>query len=101
MRARITWRRPEEGGRKVPPAGVGSPPYFTVVRFVDSDDSQPPENAWSLVIEKVESQSTEHEWLAEIRYLVEDAPRDEIRPNRQFELYEGAKRVATGVVVDE
>jgi hypothetical protein len=83
----------------MPPAGIGIPPYATVVRFLDSNDSWPPPIAWSLVIEKLASVSNEHEWLAEIRYLVDGAPHSEIRPDREFELYEGAKCVALGIVL--
>ena len=99
MEARIRWKTKEEGGRARPPAGAGSPPYATVVRFKDSDEPWPPPNAWSLVIEKVESQSDEYNWNANVRYLVDDAPHDELRVDREFELYEGGKCVATGVLV--
>jgi len=99
MRARIQWKRAEEGGRVKPPAGVGSPPYATVARFLDSDEAWPPENAWSLVIERIEEASAEYEWLAEVRYLVADAPHEELRPEREFELYEGGKCVAIGRIL--
>lgn len=100
MRAQVHWKTKAEGGRSKPPAGIGSPPYATVVRFTDSDEPWPPENAWSLVIEKIESESDEYDWVADIRYLVDEAPHDELRPNRQFELYEGAKLVASGILME-
>lgn len=100
MRARIHWKTKADGGRSKPPAGVGSPFYATVVRFTDSNEPWPPENAWSLVIEKIESESDEYDWVADVRYLVNEAPHDELRPNREFELYEGAKLVAYGVLVE-
>jgi hypothetical protein len=101
MRARITWKRYEDGGRKTPPTGVGTPPYTTVVRFCDSNETWPPANAWSLVIEKIASQSTEYEWIADVHYLANKAPHDELRPLREFELYEGKKCVATGILLDD
>ena len=100
MHARITWKRHEDGGRKAPPAGVGTPPYSTVIRFCDSGEPWPPPNAWSLVIEKIDSQSDEYEWIANVRYLVDEAPHCELRPLREFELYEGNKCVATGVIIE-
>ena len=100
MRAKVHWKTKAEGGRLKPPAGVGNPPYATVVRFTDSDEAWPPENAWSLVIEKIESESDEYDWVADVRYLVKEAPHDELRANRQFELYEGGRLVATGVLLE-
>jgi hypothetical protein len=101
MHARIIWKRHDDGGRKAPPAGVGAPPYSTVVRFCDTREPWPPANAWSLVIEKIESQSTECEWIANVHYLVNEAPHDELRARRAFELYEGNKCVATGVLLED
>jgi len=53
-----------------------------------------------LVVEKIQTQSDEYEWIANIRFLVDEAPHDELCPNREFELYEGAKCVATGVILE-
>lgn len=99
MRAHIYWKPKSDGGRSKPPTGVGLPSYATVVRFTDTGDPWPPENAWSLVIEKIASESDEFEWLANVRYLVDEAPHHELKPHRQFELYEGGKLVATGVIL--
>jgi hypothetical protein len=99
MQARIRWKTREAGGRKSPPAGVGQPPYATVVRFKDTMEPWPPPIAWSLVIEKVPPLSGEYDWVANVRFLVNEAPVNELRPNREFELYEGARCVATGVLL--
>jgi hypothetical protein len=101
MRARVVWKKPDEGGRKSPPAGVGTPPYATVVRLLDCDEPWPPMNAWSLVVDKVSTIGDEYHWLADVRYLMSDAPHNELILNRRFELYEGAKCVAAGVIVEE
>lgn len=100
MRAMITWKRTEEGGRRSLPAGVGSPPYATVVRFCDEGEPWPPANAWSLIVEKRDEIGSEYEWLAEVRFLVDEAPHAELQSGRTFELYEGAKCVATGRLLD-
>jgi hypothetical protein len=99
MHARITWKQHEDGGRTTPPAGVGTPPYSTVVRFCS--EPWPPAILWTLVIEKIESQSTDYEWIAKVHYLVDEAPHDELRPLREFELYEGNKCVATGILLED
>jgi len=99
MQAKIRWKTKEEGGRSKPPAGVGTPAYATVVRFKDTDEPWPPERAWSLVIEKIEAESGEYDWLANVRYLVDEAPHDELKSGREFELFEGGKCVATGVLL--
>jgi hypothetical protein len=100
MRAKIHWKKKEEGGRASPPAGVGDPPYSTVVRFTNAAEPWPPANAWSLVVEKIPELSEEYDWVANVRFLVAEAPMSELRLNREFELFEGRKCVATGVTVE-
>lgn len=99
MKAHVIWKTKEAGGRNQPPAGVGSPPYATVVRFSDSSEPWPPPVAWSLVVEKIESESSEYEWLASVKFLVDEAPAGELRSNREFELFEGGRCVATGKLI--
>ena len=99
MKASIQWKKYEEGGRRIPPTGVGEPLYATVVFFKDSPDAWPPPLVWSFVIEKIEVLSTDYEWIANVRYLFDHAPANELHPGRQFELYEGRKCVATGVLI--
>jgi hypothetical protein len=96
MRAFIEWVSKDRGGRNQPPAGVGSPPYATVVRFTDSEEPWPPPTAWSLVVEKIETMSEPYRWIADVRFLVDAAPHDALREGREFELYEGGKCVARG-----
>jgi hypothetical protein len=100
MRAKIHWKKREDGGRSRPPSGVGQPPYSTVVRFKGAGGAWPPNNAWSLVVEKIPELSDEFDWVADVRFLVEEAPAAELRLNREFELFEGKKCVATGVTVE-
>jgi len=101
MRAVVEWIPKEQGGRNQPPAGVGSPPYATVVRFTDSKEPWPPPVAWSLVVEKDDKLSDRHRWIADVHFLVSDAPHDSLRPGRGFELYEGSKLVARGRILAE
>lgn len=96
--ARIKWLTKEKGGRSKPPLGRGVPEYATEVRFID--EPWPPLGAsWSLVIEKRDSVSSEYDWIADVRYLMEKAPHESLCVGRHFELYEGNKRVATGEIL--
>jgi hypothetical protein len=94
-KAIVEWIPANQGGRRQPPLGVGQPAYSTVVRF-NEDPWPPADAAWSLVIEKQESQSTEHRWTALVHFLAPEAPHHALRGGRGFELYEGSRRVATG-----
>jgi hypothetical protein len=98
-RAIIDWIPKEEGGRSQPPSGVGSPPYSTVIRFVE--DPWPSPVAWSLVVNKDEKLSEQGRWLADVHFLFEEAPHDALRDGREFELYEGNKCVARGRILDD
>lgn len=94
MYAIIEFLTLEEGGRQRPPSGDGTHPYSPLVCFLDPDE--PLSAAWSLLVRKIEATSTEYCWTAEVNFLAEEAPQGSMRPNRRFELYEGAKCVARG-----
>lgn len=98
MRAKIHWKTKEEGGRSALPLGTGSPPYATIVRFTNSNESWPPENAWSLVVEKIDEPEP-FVWLADVRFLMPKAPHECLKQGRTFELYEGSKCVASGQMI--
>lgn len=97
-RALIEWIPKDLGGRTKPPLGVGSPPYSTVIHFVDEPWPHV-EGSWSLVVVKDESQSTEFKWIADVHFRVEEAPHDSLHEGRIFELYEGNKCVARGRIL--
>jgi hypothetical protein len=99
MRAQVDWTPEDQGGRRRPPSGVGRPAYAAVVRFTDVNGPWPPPEAWSLVVEKDEALSQPTRWIADIHFLVEEAPHDALRPGRSFELYEGSRCVARGQVL--
>jgi hypothetical protein len=98
MKAKIHWKTKAEGGRSALPLGTGSPPYATMVRFTGSNEPWPPENAWSLVVEKVEEPEP-FVWLANVHFLVPEAPHESLSKGRTFELYEGPKCVASGETI--
>lgn len=96
VNAMIRWVPPERGGRKAPPAG---PVYTTVARFEDDRDRWPDE-AWSVVVEFVRPYGTGGgaAW-AKVRFLADEAPADWLKPGARFELCEGRRVVAKGVVM--
>ena len=95
--ARIQWRTESEGGRKHAPPG---PRYSTVARFLSAEKSWL-EEAWSLVVEYESELSAEGVVTAAVRFLVEGGPEEVLAVGGEFELMEGLKVVATGVVISE
>lgn len=93
VKARIRFLPLNEGGRKVP---VGGPRYATVVHF--EEDTQWPNVAWTLVAEFLQPLDQTLSVLADIRFLVEEAPHHLLKPGAKFQLLE-AGVVAEGVVV--
>ena len=98
-KALVEWIPKDQGGRAKPPLGLGLPPYATEIRFIDGN-RWPSSDAWSLVIEKNESLSTEFRWVADVHFVVEEAPHESLREGRAFELYEGNKCVARGQITE-
>jgi hypothetical protein len=92
MRARIVWVSPVDGGRSSLPTGER---YVTVARFPE-DGERWHEEAWSVVVEASPSPAEQgNPTVGDARFLVDDAPLERLRPGRSFDLYEGARRVAT------
>jgi hypothetical protein len=93
--ARITWLTPEEGGRQLPPAG---PRYIAPARF--EGQAAGAEGAkWSLVVDLISRPFGSADWIAEGRFLVDEAPHEFLLLGDRFELYEGKKCVAHGVII--
>jgi hypothetical protein len=93
--ARITWLAPEEGGRRVPPSG---PRYIAPARFEGPAAGSEGAN-WSLVVDLISHPPGSADWIAEVRYLFDEAPHELLLPGTRFELYEGKKCVARGVLL--
>jgi hypothetical protein len=93
--ARITWLTPEEGGRRLPPPG---PRYSAPARF--EGQAPGPEGAnWSLVVDLMSHPPGSADWIAEVRFLFDDAPQELLLRGTRFELYEGRKCVARSVII--
>jgi hypothetical protein len=100
MEARIHWFRWDQGGRVTLPACEGDPPYATVVRFKNSNEPWPPSVVWSLVVEKLRVFESEYDWIVRVRYQFPNAPSCELQPGREFELLEGGRLVAEGILLE-
>lgn len=87
VKASIHWLSEAEGGRKHLPTSLS---YTTIARFPYQKDW--PANAWSIITEF--SDPPGQDALAQVRFLVEDAPRDWLTSGTTFELLEGSKVVA-------
>ncbi len=98
MRAELNWIPYDKGGRHHPPTGVGTPPYTTIVKFLDSNVQGPPTDAWSLVINMIESLDNGTRWIADVHYLSDRAPNALLVDGNVFELYEGKRHVALGTL---
>ncbi len=92
--AKICWLPFEKGGRKVIPA---SDKYAPIIKILQNQMNQ--NEFWSVfVVNKTIVSETES--LAEIEYLSENAP-DNLERDVEFELFEGSKLVAKGVVIHQ
>jgi hypothetical protein len=97
-RAVIEWISPEEGGRRSgPPVG---PDYAAPAKFLAYSDTWSLE-AWDLVVHKVECLGGPNKWLADVLFRVNEAPHVWLIPKAVFELYEGKRCVATGIIAGE
>lgn len=96
QRAIIRWLSSQEGGRRSPPMDATG--YTAPARFIQHYDEFRTEG-WSLRV-------TEASWVeegivcdAKVSFDAAKAPRRWLKPGARFELLEGSKVVATGVVV--
>ncbi len=74
--------------------------YVTVSRF-EQEAAKWPEEAWSLVVEPVEAALGPNCVVANVRFLVPDAPAYLLATGNRFELYEGWQCVARGEILPE
>lgn len=95
MKAKLCWVKEIAGGRKSPPSG---PRYVTVARFDEAKDRWPNE-AWSLVLDFREPLDESLCMIADVRFLMPEAPVELLHPGSTFELFEGSKVVARGEVL--
>lgn len=91
----ILWLPPERGGRASPPEGR----YRTTARFEDSRDRWP-DAVWSIVVEPIKPfGKASIAMLSDVRFLSPEAPGELLTTGARFELCEGSRVVAKGVVL--
>lgn len=90
----VDWIRVDENGNLSIPAPQVR--YSTVSRFESLADQYPTE-AWSVVVENLRFLS-QSKTLSKIRFLVEGGPDEVFTEGARFDLYEGEKLVAKGVI---
>lgn len=93
--ARIQWLNSAEGGRQQPPSG---PTYTTVARFERQGD-QWTNDAWSLVLDFMGSPDDRLCHQAKVRFLAESGPSGWLEKGSRFELMEGPRVVARGLII--
>ncbi len=93
----VDWLSHDDGGRKEPPTGEEPPIYWAVTRLI-GDQIEPQPNSWSLNVRMVESESDGYRWKAQVQFRVPEAPHHLLTDGVHFELLEGPKVVAAGVL---
>ena len=100
MSAEIKWLTLKEGGRRVPvPVVLCEKPdnrYCPVIVFPNAITNG---ESWSADI-YIKLQISDYESIAKISYLSEEAPFELFQEGACFELYEGNKLVATGIITE-
>jgi len=98
FKAKIQWLKAEQGGRKTLPFGEQYAPIIRIIKpsikpkpWLDTDGT------WSLFVENKKNIS-DFETISEVKYLSEKAP-DNLNEGVEFELYEGNKMVAKGIIL--
>lgn len=92
----LSWLPARKGGREVVPSGDR---YVGVARF--ELDTEWPGRTWSLVVRPSERMSDGRFWMASIGFLSPEGPTELLRDGSRFEIYEGRRLVASGLVIGE
>jgi hypothetical protein len=93
--ANVKWLTRSEGGRTNPPV---PPTYCGIVQFEGEDIS---EEAWDLCLTFYEPVDQSMITLAEVKYRVDSAPSERLVPGARFQLLEGPRVVARGIILGE
>jgi hypothetical protein len=94
-RAVIRWVPASRGGRQQPPPSADG--YTAPARF--ESDPQEQRGVWSLRIVRAKPLRGSEVIDANIQFIMPDAPHDILKEGERFELTEGRRVVAKGVVL--
>ena len=89
VRAKITWFPISQGGRRVIKEGQ----LLVASRFTT-------EQQWTLVVNIKSSPDINRVVYADVQFLISDAPFDLLHTGATFDLMEGLRVIASGVVLD-
>ena len=94
MEAQVTWIPHDKGGRQkhLP----NNTKYCPIIIFPEAKT----DGAWSAEI-LTNSINDNNESIIKISFLFPEAPTNLLKPGEKFELYEGAKMVASGILIRE
>lgn len=95
VKARLTWLTAGKGGRSTPPAG---PRYSTVTHF-SAQGTDWKKDAWSLVVEFTQPPDASLSHPVQVTFLIPDGPAHLLTSGNSFELLEGDRVVAEGVIL--
>jgi hypothetical protein len=99
MRAQLQWVSSKEGGRAQLPTGNR---YVTIARIADSRSRRSGEivGDWSMVVASLPSPHEQgFTTLCDVSFLAPNAPNSELVSGVSFQLLEGARIVAHGVIL--
>lgn len=95
VKAHITWTAYENGGRKNPP--LAGTRYCPIVIFNNVKGNIGEFWSADFVCTEVDKNYSS---IVEFTFLSEDAPMDYLVKGNEFELFEGNKKVASGVIIE-
>ncbi len=95
--ADIEWIPFANGGRRNPPKIAPAEHYMAPASVGNWNGNNARSANWTLVVYDTVFDN-EYRCRAKVEYLVEDAPHDSLQPGIKFELYEGRKCVAKGLI---
>jgi len=91
VKANLTWTPFEQGGRKVIlPVGMK---YYPIIIF---ESEQETDTLWCAELFNISIKDRQS--VADVTYLVDDAPFHLLQSGKTFNLYEGQRVVAEGVI---
>lgn len=91
--AEIEWLKEKDGGRKTIPYGNRYMPQIVIHKF------NPNEPLHSILLRNVKGVE-KHKTIALVRYVYDTAPND-LYENLLFDVHEGSRKVATGVILSQ
>ncbi len=94
FKARIHWLSKDEGGRNYLPKGKK---YAPIIKITKSPLKI--EDFWSIFVENIQYLG-DNETISEMKYLSDFAPNN-LSADVEFELFEGNKLVAKGIILYE